>query len=149
MSALRGRASICLPSSCLAPDTQSLSPVTQWRMSMTRRSFNLSLSPADRITVANWRRRVAALYASIILLTLVGVLVAYYRGEGAENQIANSRPLQMNSKISRGLEATGPNACDCAAQAFRWHWRRRSLGDLPALAPQTGCSRSDAALPAI
>jgi hypothetical protein len=64
---------------------------------MTRQSFNHTLSPADRITVAKWQRGVAAFYASIALLILVGVAVAHYRGEGGgENQIANLQPLQMN-----------------------------------------------------
>ena len=63
---------------------------------MTRQSFNQTLSPADRITVGKWRRGVTAFYASIALLTLIGVAVAHYRGEGGEHQSANLRPLQMN-----------------------------------------------------
>ena len=63
---------------------------------MTRQSFNHTLSPADRITVAKWRRAVAAFYASIALVTLIGVGVAHYRGEGAQSQIVNLRQLQMN-----------------------------------------------------
>ena len=63
---------------------------------MTRQSFNHTLSPADRIAVAKWTRGVAAFYASIALLSLIGVAVAHYRGEGAQNQIVNLRQLQMN-----------------------------------------------------
>jgi hypothetical protein len=59
---------------------------------MTRRSFNHTLSPADRITVAKWTRGVAAFYVSITLLTVIGVAVAHYRGEEAQNQIVNLRP---------------------------------------------------------
>ena len=44
---------------------------------MTRQSFNQTLSPADRITVGKWRRGVAAFYASIALVTLIGVAVAH------------------------------------------------------------------------
>jgi hypothetical protein len=53
---------------------------------MTRRPFNHILSPADRITVGKWARGVAAFYASIALLALIGVAVAHHRGEGAQNQ---------------------------------------------------------------
>ena len=64
---------------------------------MTRRAFYHVLSPADRITVAKWTRAVAAFYASIVLVTLIGVAVAHYRGEGAaQSQLVNLRPLQMN-----------------------------------------------------
>jgi hypothetical protein len=63
---------------------------------MTRRAFYHALSPADRITVAKWTRAVAAFYASIVLVTLIGVAVAHYRGEGPHSQIVNLRPLQMN-----------------------------------------------------
>jgi hypothetical protein len=63
---------------------------------MTRPSFNLFLSPADRITVAKWTRGAAALYASIALLTLIGVAVAHYRGEGAQDQVVNLRSQPMN-----------------------------------------------------
>jgi hypothetical protein len=63
---------------------------------MTRRSFYDTLSPADRITVAKWTRAVAAFYASIALVTLIGFAVAHYRGEGAQSQLVNLRPLQMN-----------------------------------------------------
>ena len=41
---------------------------------MTRPSFNPFLSAADRNTIAKWRRGVAAFYASIALLTLLGLL---------------------------------------------------------------------------
>jgi predicted small integral membrane protein len=63
---------------------------------MTRRSFYHSLSAADRITVAKWTRAVAAFYASIALVALIGVAVAHYRSEGAQSQLVNLRPLQMN-----------------------------------------------------
>jgi hypothetical protein len=63
---------------------------------MTRRAFYHTLSPADRITVAKWTRAVSAFYASIVLVTLIGVAVAHYRDEGAQSQIANLHPLQMN-----------------------------------------------------
>ena len=63
---------------------------------MTRRAFYHILSPADRITVAKWTRAVAAFYASIALVTLIGVAAAHYRGEGTQTQIVNLRPLQMN-----------------------------------------------------
>ena len=63
---------------------------------MTRRSFCQTLPPADRITVAKWTRAVAAFYASIALVALIGIAVAHYRGEGTQNQIVNLRPLQMN-----------------------------------------------------
>ena len=62
---------------------------------MTRRPFNHILSPTDRIIVAKWARGVAAFYASIALLALIGVAVAHHRGEGAQNQFV-LRPLQMN-----------------------------------------------------
>ena len=63
---------------------------------MTRRAFYHTLSPADRITIAKWTRGVAAVYASIALVTLIGVAAAHYRGEGTQTQIVNLRPLQMN-----------------------------------------------------
>ena len=63
---------------------------------MTRRAFYHTLPPADRITVAKWTRAVAAFYASIALVTFIGVAVAHYRGEGARSQIVNLQPLQMN-----------------------------------------------------
>jgi hypothetical protein len=63
---------------------------------MTRWSFYHNLSPADRITVAKWTRGVAAFYASIALVTLIGVAVAHHRGEGAQSQIVNLRPSQMH-----------------------------------------------------
>jgi len=63
---------------------------------MTRRSFYHILSPADQITVAKWTRTVAAIYASIALVTLIGFAVAHYHGEGTQSQLVNLRPLQMN-----------------------------------------------------
>jgi len=63
---------------------------------MMRRTFNHTLSPTDRITVAKWTRAVAAFYASIALVALVGAAVAHYRGEGAQSQIVTLRPLQVN-----------------------------------------------------
>jgi hypothetical protein len=63
---------------------------------MTRRSFYHTLSPADRIAVAKWTHAVASFYASIALVTLIGVAVAHYRGEGAQSEIVNLRPLQIN-----------------------------------------------------
>jgi len=63
---------------------------------MTRQSFNHTLSPGDRITVAKWTCGVAVFYASIVLVTLIGAAVAHYLGEGAQTQIVNLRPLQMN-----------------------------------------------------
>jgi hypothetical protein len=63
---------------------------------MTRESFNYTPSPGDRITVAKWTCGVAAFYVSIVLVTLIGVAVAHYLGEGAQTQIVNLRPLQMN-----------------------------------------------------
>ena len=62
---------------------------------MTRRPFNHTLSPTDRIIVAKWARGVAAFYASIALLALIGVAVAHHRGDGAQNEFV-LRPLQMN-----------------------------------------------------
>jgi hypothetical protein len=62
---------------------------------MTRRSFYQALSPADRITVAKWTRAVAAFYASIALVALIGVAVAQY-GEGEQRQIVSLPPLQMH-----------------------------------------------------
>ena len=63
---------------------------------MTRQSFNHTLSPADRITVAKWTCGVAVFYASIVLVTLIAVAVAHYRGEGVQTQIVNLPSLQMN-----------------------------------------------------
>jgi len=63
---------------------------------MNRRPFVHSLSSADRITVAKWTRTIAALYASIAFLTVIGFAAAHYRGDGAQNQIVNLRPLHMN-----------------------------------------------------
>ena len=63
---------------------------------MTRQSFYHTLSPADRITVAKWRRAVATFYASIALVALIGVGVAHYRGEGEQRQIVSLPPLQAN-----------------------------------------------------
>jgi len=63
---------------------------------MTRRSFCQTLSPADRTTVAKWTRAVAAFYASIALVALIGIAVAHYRGEGAQSQIVTLATLQMN-----------------------------------------------------
>ena len=63
---------------------------------MMRRSFNHSVSPADRITVAKWTRGMAALYASIAILTVMWIAVPHYRGDGAQSQVVNPRPLQMN-----------------------------------------------------
>jgi hypothetical protein len=63
---------------------------------MTRQSFNHTLSPGDRITVAKWTCGVAVFYASIVLITLIGVALAHYLGEGAQTQIVNLWPLQMN-----------------------------------------------------
>jgi hypothetical protein len=54
---------------------------------MMRRSFNHTQSLADRTTVAKWTRAVAAFYASIALVALIGAAVAHYRGEGAQSQI--------------------------------------------------------------
>jgi hypothetical protein len=62
---------------------------------MTRRPFNHTLPPTDRIIVEKWARGVAAFYASIALLALIGVAVAHHRGDGAQNQFV-LRPLQMN-----------------------------------------------------
>jgi hypothetical protein len=79
-------------------DPQPAGPVANNLMEdvMTRWSFNHTLSPADRITVAKWTRGVAAFYVSIALLTVIGVAVAHYRGEEAQNQIVNLRPPHMN-----------------------------------------------------
>ena len=63
---------------------------------MTHPSFNPFLSAADRNTIAKWRRGVAAFYASIALLTLLGVAAAHYRGEGAQDHVVNLRTLPMN-----------------------------------------------------
>ena len=63
---------------------------------MTRRALYHTLSAADRITVAKWTRAVATFYASIVLVSLIGVAVAHYRGDAAQSQIVNLRPLQMN-----------------------------------------------------
>ena len=63
---------------------------------MRRRSFCQTLSPADRTTVAKWTRAVAAFYASIALVALIGIAVAHYRGEGAQSQIVTLATLQMN-----------------------------------------------------
>jgi hypothetical protein len=63
---------------------------------ITRRAFYHTLSPADRITAAKWTRALAAFYASIVLVTLIGVGVAHYSGEGPQSQVVNLRPLQMN-----------------------------------------------------
>jgi hypothetical protein len=63
---------------------------------MTRRFFNHTLSPAERITVAKWTRGVAAFYVSIALLTVIGVAVAHYHGVEAQNQIVKLRPPHMN-----------------------------------------------------
>ena len=63
---------------------------------MTRRSLNQFLSPADRITVAQWTRGVGALYVSIALLTVTMVGVAHYRSDGAQNQVVTLQPLQTN-----------------------------------------------------
>jgi hypothetical protein len=61
-----------------------------------RRPFNHSLSPTDRVTVAKWTRGVAALYASIALLTFIGIAVAHYRAEGAQEHVVNLRSEPMN-----------------------------------------------------
>ena len=63
---------------------------------MKRRSFYHVLSPADRIIVAKWTRGVAALYAAIALLTLVGVAAAHYHGNGDQNQVVTQRQQHMN-----------------------------------------------------
>ena len=60
------------------------------------RPFKHSMSPADHIIYVRWMRRAAALYASIAFLTVIGIAVAHYRGDGAQNQIVNLRPLHMN-----------------------------------------------------
>jgi hypothetical protein len=63
---------------------------------MTRRPFRHTILPEDRITVAKWACGMAAFYAAIALLTLIGIAVAHDRGEGVHNQIVNTRPLQMH-----------------------------------------------------
>src|SRR5262245_26224032 len=69
------------------PYTVSISkPKNRMEDAVTRQSIYHTLSPADRITVAKWRRAVATFYASIAI-ALIGVAVAHYRGEGEQRQI--------------------------------------------------------------
>ena len=63
---------------------------------MMRRSFNYPMSPADRIALAKWTRGVVAIYASIAFLAAMWIAVPHYRGDGAQNQVVNLRPLQVN-----------------------------------------------------
>jgi hypothetical protein len=66
------------------------------RRSFDHRSMFRSLSPSDRITYAKWRRRVAAFYTSLALLTVISVAYFHHRGDGTQNQTVNLRPLQIN-----------------------------------------------------
>jgi hypothetical protein len=63
---------------------------------MMRRSFIHSVSPAERNTVAKWARGMAALYASIAVLAVMGVALAQHRGDSGHSQVVNLRPLQVN-----------------------------------------------------
>jgi hypothetical protein len=61
-----------------------------------RNSVLRSFSPTERTTYAKWRRGVAAFYTSLALLTVISVAYLHYRGDGAQNQTVNVRPLQIN-----------------------------------------------------
>jgi len=53
-------------------------------------------SPTERATYAKWKRGVAAFYTSVALLTVISIAYFHYRGDGAQNQTVNLRPVQIN-----------------------------------------------------
>jgi hypothetical protein len=55
-----------------------------------------SLPPADRITYARWTRAVAALYASLALLTAVSLFAFHDRSAGHDAQTANLQRPHVN-----------------------------------------------------
>jgi hypothetical protein len=55
-----------------------------------------SLPPADRITYARWMRAVAALYASLALLTAVSLFAFHERSSGHDAQTAGLHRAPMN-----------------------------------------------------
>jgi hypothetical protein len=66
-----------------------------WRI-VVARPFNHSMSSTDRITYVKWMCGVAALYASIVLVIVIGHIVSHRRSNHPETQTVSLQRLQSN-----------------------------------------------------